>query len=319
MSKAKNLVSMPNLSTSVAAGTINNQGEIVPYTPSSESSYPSTFYFYGSLSKIANSFYDTINQERKVLGVLFGCNVEGLTCTATVSGYVKGVKQPPSEYKQVTSEELESRTFSFRLVRYYAGDWVLGGDAETNHYAYTNESKTLGGTRDPITFSFTQPFFIRWIVGIGFMNRPLLEPEEHPELPTTYTIFPEDIDVVVNLTLEIPAIPFDIDGNFYGFPRYTGQNVAPEYDGGFWAMDGNFYGFPHVKNSGVAPEYDGGFWTMDGNFYGFPYIKNSGVAPPYQRGFSDLYLGAKNVKNLHFGRMPVKRVYRGIELVFEKE
>lgn len=109
-----------------------------------------------------------------------------------------------------------------------------------------------------------------------------------------------------------------IDGNFFGFPHYPDIGVAPEYDGSVWTLDGNFWGFPYIKTSKVAPEYDGSVWTMDSNFWGFPYIKNSGVAPPYQRGFSDLYLGAKNVKNSHLGRMPVKRVYRGKELVFEK-
>ena len=92
-----------------------------------------------------------------------------------------------------------------------------------------------------------------------------------------------------------------------------------------WDAEKSISALPGVLNlsaasgMGLPSAYDGGIWTMNNKFYGFPYIRSSGIAPPYQGGFSDLYLGAKNVKNLHLGRMPVKRVYRGKELVFEKE
>ena len=312
MSKAKKLVTLPNLDTIVSAGTINNRGEMIPYSGEGN---PSSFYFDGSLYKIASRFYDTISGESKVLGPLFGCSVDGLTCAVTISGEMSIPAVPP-EYK---APDEQSLVFDFRFARYSVGDWAINKETETEHYAYKDSSsKTLGGNKEPITSSWTRSYFIRWYYTVSTTRCGLIDPEAHPDLPKYYDILPQDKKCKVSLTLEIPAIPFDIESDFYGFPQYTERSNPSPYVGFIWTMDSNFWRFPYISQSGIAPEYDGEFWTMDGNFYGFPYIKNSGVAPPYQRGFSDLYLGAKNVKNLHLGRMPVKRVYRGKELVFEK-
>ena len=327
MSKSKS----GKFSTADKYGTISttgsNKGEFVPFDPKS---YP----------RPSNFVCDDLK-------MLFGCSVDGLSCTLTISGKVDNVPLGiPYNDEDALSWDLynpdifETKTASVYLIKYQAGDWSPAD--VSGHYQSRDSSRTIGKSRASISISWTESYFLRWQTSPGSVT--VVNPEDTsqranlylsgeavtlyydlyvPDIPFensgAFYGFPASTDVAI--PDQYSGTPWTLDGNFYGFPYIKNIGIAPKFDGFIWTMDGQFFGFPYIKKSGIAPEYDGSVWTIDDNFWGFPYIRFVGIAPQYQKqqgGFSNLYLGADNVPKLYLGRRLVNRAYRGKVLVFEK-